>query len=322
MYLSTIFFRFTIFYLHEKNLGYNPQEMTHQAYIITGPTASGKSDFAHILAHRTNGVIINCDSVQIYRGIENISASPFANRPVSDTIDNIPYKLFSILPLTQQISVSDYLTLARHEYDLAISDGKTPIFVGGTGYYINALINGISPMPDISDSSRNRARDMVAQDITNARKLLPPDFSATDPQRVARALEVYFETGHHLSEFQRIPRTGAVIPDAIRILINPPADILRQRISERIPQMLSGGAIDEAKSIIESGWDERRAIGASQLCSHLRGEKTIDDCITDWINKTNQYAKRQRTWFRTQYNPDIVISHTPTQKDVLEIIKK
>ncbi len=294
--------------------------MTQKAYIITGPTASGKSGFAHVLARHIDGIIINCDSVQIYRGIENISASPFANNPISDNIDGIPYRLFSVLPLTQQISVSDYLKMARHEYNTAISAGKTPIFVGGTGYYINALINGISATPDISEQSRNRARELVKEDINTARKLLPPEFSAPDPQRIARALEVFFESGRHLTEFQRIPRTGAIIPDAKRILINPESDILRKRIAERIPEMISGGAIEEAHNIIKSGWDERRAIGATQLCAYLRGEKSMDECITDWINKTNQYAKRQRTWFRTQFIPDIIIPHTPTDNDIQNVI--
>lgn len=290
--------------------------MKHSAYIITGPTASGKSNFAHQLARRVDGTIINCDSVQIYRGIENISASPFANRPITDCIDDVPYRLFSILPLTEQISVAQYLDVARHEYNNAISANRTPIFVGGTGYYINALINGISPMPDVSAENRIRARQMVAENIDAARSMLPAEFTATDPQRVARAVEVFLQTGHHLTEFQDMPRVGAVIPNAFRILINPPTDILRYRIANRIPEMLSGGAMTEAQRIIDSGWDERRAIGAGQLCALLRGEKSQQDCITDWINKTNQYAKRQRTWFRTQFNPDIVIDYTPTETDI------
>lgn len=290
--------------------------MSHKSYIITGPTASGKSEFAHRLARKIGGTIINCDSVQIYRGIENISASPFAEREISDNIDGVPYRLFSILPLSEQISVSEYLDMARSEYENALSAGRTPIFVGGTGYYINALINGISPMPDVGKDCRNRARQMVADDIDAARRLLPPDFTATDPQRVARALEVFFETGHHISEFQNMPRTGAVAPDAFRILICPESNLLRERIAARIPQMISGGAHNEARLIIDSGWDERRAIGAAQLCAYLRGEKSESECVSDWINKTNQYAKRQRTWFRTQYKPDITINRTGTDADI------
>lgn len=290
--------------------------MKTKAYIITGPTASGKSDFAHELARQTNGTVINCDSVQIYRGIEAISASPFANRTTFDEIDGIPYRLFSILPLTEQISVSDYLRLARAEYENAIGAGRTPIFVGGTGYYINALINGISPMPDVSNESRARARALVENDLTAARGLLPPEFSATDPQRVARAVEVFFETGRHITEFQNMPRVGAVAPNAKRVLINPDSVILRERIAARIPLMLSSGALAEAQSVIDSGWDENRAIGASQLCKFIRGEITESECVQNWITRTNQYAKRQRTWFRTQYNSDIVIDHCPTVDDV------
>ncbi len=282
--------------------------MKHSAYIIAGPTASGKSDFAHRLACKIGGTIINCDSVQIYRGIENIAASPFATRELSDNIDSVPYRLFSVLPLTEQISVADYLNLARTEYESAIGAGRTPIFVGGTGYYINALINGISPMPDVSDASRQRARDLVSADPDAACRLLPSDFTAIDPQRVARALEVFFETGRHITEFQNMPRIGAVVPDAFRVLISPDSALLRERIAARVPEMLSGGALAEAQSVINSGWDENRAIGASQLCRFIRGEISESECVQNWITKTNQYAKRQRTWFRTQYNPDVIIN--------------
>ena len=290
--------------------------MNTRAYIITGPTASGKSGFAHSLARRVNGTIINCDSVQIYRGIENISASPFATRAVSDDIDGVPYKLFSILPLTEQISVVEYLNLARTEYENAIAVGRTPIFVGGTGYYINAIINGIAPMPDISDEIRARAREMVDRDIMSARAMLPSDFKPTDPQRVARAVEVFLQTGHHITEFQNAPRAGAIAPDATRILILPDADELRTRIAERVPEMLARGALDEARAIIAANWDTRRAIGAPQAVAIVQDKIPVDNALAEWITKTNQYAKRQRTWFRTQFNPDIIINRTPTDADI------
>lgn len=286
--------------------------MKHSSYIITGPTASGKSDFAHRLARAVNGTIINCDSVQIYRGIENISASPFAGRTITDEIDGVPYKLFSILPLDKQISVADYLNLAHREYDNARAAGRTPIFVGGTGYYINAIINGISPMPDISDDVRRRARELVAADIDAARRMLPAAFTATDPQRVARAVEVFLQTGRHITEFQNAPRAGAIAPDAFRILINPPLDVLRGRIATRVPKMLAGGAVAEGRAVIDSGWDARRAIGAAQMVAYLRGEIDMDTCVQNWITKTNQYAKRQRTWFRTQFAADIVLENSDT----------
>ena len=171
-------------------------------------------------------------------------------------------------------------------------------------------------MPDISDEIRQRARELVATDLDGARRMLPPEFAATDPQRVARAVEVFFATGRHITEFQSAPRVGAVAPSAKRILINPDSELLRERIAARIPLMLNAGAMAEAHRILESGWDENRAIGASQLCRFIRGEISQSECIENWITRTNQYAKRQRTWFRTQYNPDIVLSHVPTTNDV------
>ncbi|MBD5391534.1 tRNA (adenosine(37)-N6)-dimethylallyltransferase MiaA [bacterium] len=294
--------------------------MSKNAYIIAGPTASGKSDLAHRIARRTGGVIINCDSVQIYRGIEVISASPFADRPIAPDIDGVPYRLFSILDLTRQISVAEYLHLARTEYDAAVAAGRPAIFVGGTGYYINAILNGISPMPDVSDDVRRRARDMVAADIDAARRMLPDDFAFTDPQRVARALEIFLQTGRHITEFQHMPRTGAIAPNAHRILINPPVATSAAGIVTRIKKMLEIGALDDARRIIDANWDARRAIGAAQACALVRGDVSYDAAIADWATKTRQYAKRQRTWFRTQFAADIEFNDVPTDKDIAKII--
>ena len=290
--------------------------MKHTAIIITGPTASGKSDFAHKLAMRINGAIINCDSVQIYSGIENISASPFAGMPVKDNIDGVPYKLFSILPLNKHISVSDYRDLASRAMQEVCEMGKTPIFVGGTGYYINVLLNGISAIPEISDAVRKRARDMVERDINAVYKLLPPEFDKKDPQRTARALEVLLQTGQSLNDWQKQPRTGALIPNAFKILVLPERDVLLERIAARIPEMIKGGAIVEAQNIIANNMDETRAIGATQICKMLRGELSEGAAIENWIVKTNQYAKRQRTWFCGQYNADLIIDHIPTDEDM------
>lgn len=292
---------------------------TKDAYIIAGPTASGKSDFAHKLAQAVHGAIINCDSVQIYRGIENISASPFANRPISDEIDGVPYKLFSILPLSEQISVADYIALARREYDAARANGFVPIFVGGTGYYINGIVNGIANIPEISSENRARAREMVAHDLNTARKIVA-ETGATDSQRVARALEVFLQTGRHITEWWNEPRTGAITPTPFKILINPPLNVLHERIAARIPNMLSGGAMAEAEYIVQNNLNPSRAIGAEQLCDFVTQKITRNAAIKNWVTKTNQYAKRQRTWFKTQFNPDITINHIPTDDDI-DIVK-
>ncbi len=286
------------------------------AYIIAGPTASGKSDFAHKLARAVHGAIINCDSVQIYRGIENISASPFAGREISDEIDGVPYRLFSILPLSEQISVADYIALARREYDAARANGFVPIFVGGTGYYINGLVNGIAEIPEISPENRARAREMVAHDL-NAARAMVAETGASDSQRVARAVEVFLQTGRQITEWWNEPRVGAIVPTPYKILINPPLNVLHERIAARIPKMLSGGAVSEAEYITKNNLDQNRAIGAVQLCDYITGKITCDAAIENWITKTNQYAKRQRTWFKTQFAPDTIINHIPVDEDLL-----
>ena len=292
----------------------------YTAYIITGPTASGKSTFAHELAKRVHGAIINADSVQIYRGIENISASPFAGRAFSDEIDGVPYRLFSVLNLDKQISVADYIKMAHEQYDSVRAGGYVPIFVGGTGFYINGIVNGISPIPDVSESNRNKARTMVLENL-NAARAMVPKCNASDPQRVARALEVFLETGRDISYWQALPRIGALNPTPFKILINPSMDELRTRIAMRIPEMISGGAMGEAEYIAKNDFDVRRAIGAEQLCEYLRGKISHDMAIKNWITKTNQYAKRQRTWFKTQFNADLTINHVPDEHD-LDILLK
>jgi tRNA dimethylallyltransferase len=274
-----------------------------KSYIIAGPTASGKSDFADALARRVNGVVINADSVQIYQGIENISASPLAGQ----VADGVQYKLFSILPLSKQISVMDYLKLAAD----AIEQGHPAIFVGGTGFYINGLINGISPMPDVSDENRKRAREMVKSGN------LPDGFVSRDPQRTARALEVFLETGKPIEYWQSLTRVGVVVPDAIKIFINPTREILLERIAARIPKMIDGGALSEATPAAAG-----RAIGAASLWKYKNGELSREEAINDWITKTNQYAKRQRTWFKTQFNPDIIINRVPTDEDLENVLQK
>ena len=124
------------------------------------------------------------------------------------------------------------------------------------------------------------------------------------------------ETGRHITEFQDMPRVGAIAPDAVRVLIAPDTDVLRERIAMRIPEMLSCGALDEARAIIDANWDTHRAIGAPQAVAIVRGDVARDMAIAEWTAKTNQYAKRQRTWFRTQFNPDVIINRTPTDADI------
>ncbi len=289
--------------------------MIFDSYIITGTTASGKSDFAHNIAKKINGVIINCDSVQIYKGIENISASPFSGlKNSTNSIDNIPYKLFSILDLSEHLSVIDYLNLAKEEYIKAKELNKIPIFVGGTGFYINGIINGLSPIPDISEKNRVIARNMIEQDIEKAKRIT--EFKFTDPQRISRALEVLLETGKQISYWQNKERIKYINNTSYKILINTDKTLIIERIKKRIKEMLNSGAIEEAKNILNSNFDIKRAIGAKELTDYLLNKITKEECIKLWETNTIKYAKRQRTWFRTQFHPNFIINNIPEDKDI------
>ena len=293
--------------------------MVFNSYVITGSTASGKSDFAHKLAKKINGIIINCDSVQIYKGIENISASPFAEvKEIKDEIDNISYKLFSILNLSNHLNVVDYLNLAKEEYIKAKESNKIPIFVGGTGFYINGIINGLSPIPNISEEKRAIARKMTLEEAEKAKELT--DFKFTDHQRLSRALEVLLETGKQISYWQDKEKIKYINPTPYKILINPDKELIKKRIKIRIQEMLTGGAIEEAKNIIKSNFDVKRAIGAKELTDFLLNKITKEECIKLWETNTIKYAKRQRTWFRTQFKPDFIINNIPTNTDIYNLL--
>ena len=162
---------------------------------------------------------------------------------------------------------------------------------------------------------------MVEKDIVGAKKILPSDFIATDPQRIARALEVFFETGAHITDWQKIPRAGALVPNALKILIAPEREVLLKRIASRIPEMIRGGALEEGANIIKNNLDATRAIGAVQICDMLNGKISERDAIENWTVKTNQYAKRQRTWFNGQYDADITIKNVPNDEDLKCVIE-
>jgi tRNA dimethylallyltransferase len=175
-------------------------------------------------------------------------------------------------------------------------------------------VNGIAEIPEISPGNRVRAREMVARDLDSACAMVATT-GVTDAQRVARALEVFLQTGRQITEWWNEPRVGAITPTPYKILINPPLNVLHERIAARIPKMLSGGAQREAEYIIKNNLNPNRAIGAVQLCDYITGKIARDAAIENWITKTNQYAKRQRTWFKTQFAPDITINHIPDDDD-------
>ncbi|MCL2749203.1 MAG: tRNA (adenosine(37)-N6)-dimethylallyltransferase MiaA [Alphaproteobacteria bacterium] len=300
------------------------------SYIVTGPTASGKSDLAHKLARRIGGVIINCDSVQVYRGIETLSASPMAGNP---DLDGVPYKLFSITDGDKPLSAGLWAQLARQEYDAAIRAGQPVVFVGGTGFYLKGLLDGMSPIPAVPMDARTATREFAEKNLPAAYEYLQEidptwadKISKNDRQRIVRGIEVFQSTGKPLSEWQSAPRVPIILDPITKILISPDRELLRQRIAERMPA-LAKSVLEEVGDILKKNWDAAlpimKADGIAEISRYLAGDISLEEAVDLWrIKICNHNMKHQYTWFRTNFHPDIVIDHIPTDTDIDTILNK
>lgn len=281
--------------------------MDSAAILIAGATASGKSAVALRLAERLNGVVINADSMQVYRDLRLLSARPSREEEV-----RAPHRLYGVLPAEDPCSVGRWLVWAREEVARAQARGQLPIVVGGTGLYLSALTEGISVMPDIPEAVRRGVRErlrvegtaglhaeLVRRDPDMARKLRP-----SDPQRLARALEVLEASGRSLADWQAEPPTGALAGRWLGVVLELPRDLLYRRCDRRLELMLDAGALDEVAAMMARDLDPAlpamRALGVPHLMAHLRGECDRQSALTAAQTATRQFAKRQLTWFRNK----------------------
>jgi tRNA dimethylallyltransferase len=272
--------------------------------LIAGPTASGKSALAMVLAKAHHGTIINADSAQVYRDLRLISA-----RPDREEEAEIPHLLYGYRDGAVACSAAEWAADARSAIDAACSSGRLPILVGGTGLYLRTLLDGIAPVPEIDPAVRARVRAMPVDeayallrstDAQGAERLRP-----TDKTRVARALEVMFSTGRPLSQWQQNPQGG--IKDAVQLVplvLLPPRDWLHQRCDLRFERMMSEGGVDEVRRLLDRHLNPAlpvmRAIGVREIAAMLEGRMTREEALTMGKAATRQYAKRQYTWFRRQ----------------------
>ncbi len=276
--------------------------MKTDAVLIAGPTASGKSQVALELARRIGGVVINADSMQVYREVRILSA-----RPSDADMAAVPHALYGHVPVTDAYSVGRYQADAKAALAAARNAGRIPIFTGGTGLYFAALTDGLANIPPIPSAIRETARAHLA-DIGIA--ALHAELSAVDPQiaaqlrpgdtqRVLRAYEVWQATRRSLLEWQR----NAGVPvlegmDLRKFLLDVPRPDLRARIDTRFRAMMERGARQEAKSLaaLDPALPAAKILGLRELASELPEEEAIGLAVT----ATRQFAKRQTTWFRTR----------------------
>jgi tRNA dimethylallyltransferase len=274
--------------------------------LIAGPTASGKSALALAVAEHVGGVIINADSMQVYRELRILSA-----RPGADEEARVPHALYGFVPAAEAYSTGRFVKDAAAVIAEARNDGRRPVIVGGTGLYFKALLEGLSPIPQIDDAIRNhwRAeaerrgaadlhRELMARDELMAARLAPGD-----TQRIVRALEVIEQTGRSLADWQRQPGTP-IVEEAktVRLLATLDRAELHTRADARFDRMIAEGALEEARALADLNLDPAlpamRAIGVRPLVSAARGETSLEAAAVAAKMETRQYVKRQETWLR------------------------
>ncbi|WP_246714967.1 tRNA (adenosine(37)-N6)-dimethylallyltransferase MiaA [Aestuariivirga litoralis] len=271
-----------------------------RAVLIAGPTASGKSALALAMAQAENGVIINADSMQVYRELRVVTARPSAEDEAA-----APHKLYGHIAASTDYSVARWQREAMAEVETAWAQGQLPIICGGTGLYFMSLIKGLSEVPEIAPEVRDKWRsftgnhhaELATRDPAMAYKLNP-----ADRQRLIRALEVIESTGQSLLHWQA--SASAPLADvALRKLFKSlPREELYTRADARFVQMLEQGALDEVKTLPPLHKDQplMKAIGVPELQAHLRGEISLDEARLLAQTATRQYIKRQLTWWRGQ----------------------
>ena len=275
------------------------------AILIAGPTASGKSALAVMLAEKLGGAVINADAMQIYRELPILSA-----RPGVEEEARAPHYLYGFVSVFEPFSVGRWLEAVQVALDDARSKGLLPIVTGGTGLYFAALLKGLSPIPEIHASIRVEARQRLAElgnerfhdELRGRDPVMAARLNSGDSQRLVRAWEVIEATGQSLAEWQLLKGTPVLTGRSARFVLKPNRDWLLARIARRFDAMMAQGALEEVRALGALGSDlpAARALGVPQLMAHLRGEVSIEAAVEQAVVDTRRYAKRQMTWFRHQ----------------------
>lgn len=281
-------------------MGYKPLVL-----IVAGPTASGKTGLGVELALKYNGEVISADSMQIYKGMDILTA-----KPTKDEMKGIPHHLIGFLNLEESFSVADYLDLAKNKINEVISKGKQPIVVGGTGLYISSLMDNVLFEEVKADFEiRNRLikeASMFGNDyLLEKLRFFDPETAKTlhcsNLHRIIRAIEVHEITGKKISELKLESKKIESPYDFITFGVNyVDRGLLYEKINKRVDVMMERGLLEEAYSIYtnENLQTAFQAIGYKEFIPYFKNEKTLSDCIEKVKMESRRYAKRQLTWFR------------------------
>ncbi|CAO5675500.1 MAG: tRNA dimethylallyltransferase [Holosporales bacterium] len=268
-------------------------------FVVYGPTASGKTDYAIYLAKAHNGIVINGDSIQQFEDLPLLTA-----RPLEEEQQGILHYLYGFLAAKDQPNAMDWRTRAVDVIQESWKNKKTPIIVGGTGLYLLSLLKGLSPIPkvpsSINDFVLTRQQDPDFYDwAMDQDPTLKSMYHQNDVKRIGRAISVFLATGKSITYFYQLPMIDPYEGYAQKIYLNPPRALLHKRIEERFKNMIAKGAIDEVKNIQHFNQNAPifNTLGAKEIDAYLKGLLMYDQMIEQSIQKTRQYAKRQYTFF-------------------------
>jgi tRNA dimethylallyltransferase len=280
-------------------------DLKSKIILISGPTASGKSNFSIKLAKKINGEIINADSMQVYKELKILSA-----RPNTKDYQKIKHHLYGFHSVKKNFSTGDWLKISIKKIKEIRKRNKTPIFVGGTGLYFKALTDGLVSIPNIPIRFRSKIRTLH-KNIGQKKfyqKLIKLDpyskdmINPTDTQRSIRAYEVKQFTKKSLHNWFENTKSSFDKDDFFKIYIDYPREELIQRISKRAEQMIEMGAVNEVKRFLKlkvrKDKSVNKAIGIHEIKEYLEKREDMSDVIEKISIKTRQYAKRQSTWAR------------------------
>ncbi|WP_031553229.1 tRNA (adenosine(37)-N6)-dimethylallyltransferase MiaA [Parvularcula oceani] len=273
--------------------------------ILAGPTASGKSAAALALARAIGGEIVNADAMQVYEGLRILTARP------SECEERVlPHHLYGHVPPEERYSAGRFAREAAGAISGIRSRGHVPVVVGGTGLYLRALTQGLSPVPDIpAERVRDAERAWEADPEGVRAALIARDPAAgalvpADRQRHVRALSVLEATGRPLSSWQKEPPSRLTEGPFRAAVLSPPRDALYDRIERRFDAMIEAGALGELRALLARdlppGLPLLKALGVPELAAHLRGELALEEAVSAAKRATRRFAKRQLTWFRGQ----------------------
>lgn len=289
------------------------------AYVICGPTASGKTDFAHRYAKNLGGEIICADSKQLYDGLPLITASPGVSLK-----SEIPYLLYNFCNFREDFSAPKYAELAAKAIYKVLERDKLPILVGGSGMYISALIYGYSKFPAISEDIHEESLRLFSKVgktefyklLTSKDPFVIDNILPSDTQRMIRAYDIFQQTGKSIIVWQRDaelvkPLSGLNLEI---VNLNPNRQMLYSNCNDRFLQMINSGAIEEIRSsydlIKNASPSVYKIVGVREILSYLEGHISLSRAIDIAQAKTRQYAKRQVTWFKNKFKHSKTINYS------------